>query len=209
MQNSSDRQPFLLGITGPSSSGKTYLSNEILKKAKFEGVDHVYISTDEFYRDLSHLSPEARKLVNYDEPSSIDEVEFIEALNQLKAGQSVEVPIYDFSAHNRTAEKRTVRPAGLVIVEGIFTLAFDEIVELFDFSIYVELASDLRVLRRIRRDINERGRSLNSIIDQYHTTVRPTQNKYVEADRSKADVIVIGDKTTYPVIDLIFSKVKK
>ncbi|MFV2014562.1 MAG: uridine kinase [Candidatus Heimdallarchaeota archaeon] len=198
---------FILAVTGPTNAGKSYFTDRLKKYAIEKGVKVTSISTDEFYRDLSHLSMEERTKVNYDHPESIDKQEFIEALANVSKGIETEIPIYDFSVHNRKKEKRRIDKIDLLIVEGIFTLTFLKINEFYSLRIYIEMDNDVRVIRRIQRDMEDRGRTLNSVINQYMETVKPTQQDFVERDREKVDIILRGNRDHKVILEMIVALV--
>jgi len=194
---------FLLAISGPTAAGKTYFTRELITAIEEIGLRTVTISTDEFYYDLSHLSMEERIKVNYDQPKSINEEEFKKTLETLRAGQAVELTKYDFSTHTRTDQKHILEPADLIIVEGIFSLTFDEVNPMYDLKVYIELEEDLRLIRRVRRDMRDRGRDLESVFQQYISQVKPAQHKHVKQDREKSDVILLGNKDHTQFIKLL------
>lgn len=198
--------PLLVAISGPTSSGKTFFSNSLIQYTKKKDIEVTRISTDDFYRDLSHLSMEERKKVNYDNPASINNEEFIETVAILSQYNKVSIPEYDMRTHTRTNNYKEVLPADIILVEGIFSLSFDELNKIYDFKIYVDYPADLRFIRRLRRDMNERGRSLESVINQYTQTVRPTQMEYVLNDKLKADIILIGDQEHSNLIEMLVLK---
>ncbi|MHA2029369.1 MAG: uridine kinase [Candidatus Kariarchaeaceae archaeon] len=201
-------KPFILAITGPTNAGKSYFTDRLKRCAIERGLKTTSISTDEFYRDLSHLSMEERTKVNYDHPDSINKDEFIEALASISKGIITEIPVYDFSIHNRTGEERKIQELDLLIVEGIFALAFSKIDEFYSLRIYIDMDNDVRVIRRIQRDMVDRGRTLNSVIDQYIETVKPTQHDFVERDKSKVDIVLKGNRDHSIIMDMIVSFVR-
>lgn len=196
-------EPFILAISGPTSAGKTFFSKQLQKVVNQRNITITVISTDDFYNDLSHLSMEERNQVNYDHPDSINQEEFLDVISKLSENKSAKIPVYDFSIHNRSEEYRQVDPAQLIIVEGIFSLSFEAINLYYSLKLYVDLEPDIRLIRRIRRDRRERGRTLDSILNQYTDTVRPTQEEYVINDKFKADVIILGDNDNDMLIELI------
>ena len=194
---------FLLAISGPTAAGKTYFTNKLIGVFEENNLSTIRISTDEFYKDLSHLQMEERIKVNYDLPQSIDIEEFSRALRQLHEGHSTEIPVYDFSTHTRKSETRMVNPAIVIIVEGIFSLAFPEINSLYNLKIFIDLDQDLRLIRRVRRDLKERGRNVESVFNQYINQVRPAQDQYVIHDRERADIILHGNKNHHNIYQLL------
>ena len=178
----------IIGIAGGSGSGKTTLALRL--KERF-GEDEVrLISHDSYYKRHDELPFEERCKLNYDHPDAFDNDLLIEHLKELKAGRSIDCPVYDYSNHNRSDEVQHIAPAPVLIVEGILTLADPELCRLFDYILYVDNDADDRILRRILRDVNERGRSLDSVIHQYLTTVKPMHEAFVEPSKRNADIIV-------------------
>ncbi len=151
---------------------------------------------------------EERKLKNYDDPSSISKYDFLNALSQLRDGKSVKIFQYSFKNHVRTENYRIVNSSDLLIIEGIFSFSFNEILNLYDLKIYVDLDTDLRLIRRILRDSRERGRSLQTTINQYLDTIRPTQERFVKKDKNLADIIIFGDREHTKILNLIVSYIE-
>jgi uridine kinase len=180
--------PLVIGIAGGSSSGKTTVAQTILQRV---GPDRIsFLQHDAYYKDLSGLPPTQRIEVNFDHPNSLENELLIQHIQQLKNGQPVEVPIYDFSTHSRTTRTFTVQPRSVVLVEGILIFAEAALRELFDVKIFVDTDSDMRFIRRLQRDIAERGRTTESVIKQYMATVRPMHLEFVEPSKRYADVII-------------------
>lgn len=181
-------RPIIIGVAGGTGSGKTTIAREILRRV---GAEHIaYIPHDAYYRDLSDLPFEQRLLVNFDHPDALETDLLIEHLKALKAGQAVEVPVYDFTTHTRTKQTRRVEPAPIILVEGILIFTEPRLRELFDVKLFVDTDADVRFIRRLRRDIAERGRSLESVCEQYLSTVRPMHLEFVEPSKRYADVII-------------------
>ncbi len=181
-------RPLVIGIAGGSGSGKTTISEAVVETV---GPDLVtLIQHDAYYRDLAHLDLDARAAVNFDHPDSLETELLIAHLGELRAGRPIERPVYDFSRHVRTAATVTVVPETVVLVEGILVLAEAELREMFDLKIYIDTDADLRLLRRLRRDIVERGRTVDSVMTQYLGTVRPMHLQFVEPSKRYADIIV-------------------
>ena len=199
---------FLMAISGPTASGKSFFTNKLRERIVELGLTTVTISTDEFYRDLSHISMKERGFVNYDLPHSIDNEEFFKTLSNLTEGKSVKIQVYDYTTHTRMDKFRTINPADLIIIEGIFSLSFPEINKLYDIKIFIDLDQDLRLIRRVKRDMIERGRTLESILHQYMTQVRPTQKDYVSNDQSIADLSLNGNQSYDNFISLLISAIK-
>ena len=177
-----------VGIAGGTGSGKTTLANELIDKLNEE--DTIFIPHDNYYKDRSHLSFEERKNVNYDHPDAFETDLLISHLKQLESGESIEMPLYDFSTHTRKDHTITVQPKPVVIVEGILVLADEKLRNQFGIKIFVDTDADIRILRRLKRDIQDRGRSLDSVYDQYLSTVKPMHESFVEPSKRYADIIV-------------------
>lgn len=176
--------PYLIAISGGSGSGKTYISRALNALLPYESS---ILSYDNYYKDQSALPFDERELLNYDDPSILDQELFMEDLKKIKKGIAIEVPQYDFVTHTRKKETVTFEPKDIVIVEGIMTLQIPK--EYYDFIIYVDADPDVRISRRIIRDMKLRGRSLESIVEQYLTSVKPMHIKYVEPHKIDADFI--------------------
>jgi uridine kinase len=177
-----------VGIAGGTGSGKTTLANELINK--LNGEDTIFVPHDNYYRDRSHLSTEERENVNYDHPDAFETDLLISHLKQLESGKSVEMPSYDFSSHTRKDKTTTVEPKPVVIVEGILILADEKLRDQCNIKIFVDTDADIRILRRLKRDIQDRGRSLESVYDQYLSTVKPMHESFVEPSKRYADIIV-------------------
>ncbi len=176
------------GISGGSGAGKTTLTRRLMQELGPDGAS--VIAFDSYYRDQGHLSPADRSLVNYDHPDSLDHELFARDVDRLRAGSAIEVPIYDFSTHTRTKESTRVEPSGLVIVEGILLLSFPGIVSLLDLAVFIDVPEDVRLERRIRRDVAERGREPKDVRRQFAATVAPMHDMYVEPYRHLAHRIL-------------------
>ncbi len=180
-------KPIIIGVAGGTGAGKTTVAEAILQKV---GRDRVaFIQHDAYYRDLSHLPPAERAKVNFDHPDSLETELLIEHLKMLTAGQAVQVPTYDFSRHIRRAETRLVEPRRVILLEGLLIFADPQLRRLMDIKVYVDADPDLRFIRRLQRDILERGRSPESVINQYLTTVRPMHLEFIEPSKRYADII--------------------
>jgi len=183
-----DARPLFIAIAGGSGSGKTTIARSVVDIVGRDKV--VYLQQDAYYRDQSHLSLEDRTKINYDHPDSIELELMVEHLAALRNGQPIERPIYNFETHLRTDETYTLVPEPAVIVEGILLLADARLREQFDVRVYIDTEADLRLMRRIQRDIVERGRSIESVLDQYQKTVRPMHYQFVEPSKRYADIII-------------------
>jgi uridine kinase len=182
------RRPYVVGIAGGTGSGKTTVADKLasaMPAGRCVTLDH-----DAYYRDQGHLTPDDRDALNYDHPSALDSALLAVHLRELRDGRTVEVPIYDFATHTRRRETRTVAPARVILVEGILVFAEPALREQMDIKIFVDTDADIRLMRRIRRDLEERGRTFQSVRDQYHATVRPMHLEYVEPSKRWADLIV-------------------
>ncbi len=178
----------IIGIAGGSGSGKTTLTNRLWKQF---GPDEVsVINHDSYYKRHDELPYEERCKLNYDHPDSFDTALLVEHLQELRAGRPVEVPVYDYTIHNRSDKTVTVYPAPVVIVEGILIFSSQDLCDLMDMKVYVDTDADVRILRRIMRDVKQRGRTLDSVVEQYLTTVKPMHEQFVEPSKRKADLIV-------------------
>ena len=181
------RPSFVVGIAGGTGAGKTTVSRLITRNVA-DAVTRIPL--DNYYRDLSHLALEEREEVNYDHPDAFEWELLREHLETLLSGQSVEMPQYDFELHNRKDETVTVDPTDVVVVEGILALYDEEVNRMLDLRLYVETDADVRILRRIERDVIERGRELEGVIDQYLSTVKPMHEQFIEPTKKHADLII-------------------
>jgi uridine kinase len=180
--------PLIIGLAGGSGSGKTTIARSIVEAIGRDDV--VLLQHDAYYRDQSALPIEERAKVNYDHPDSLETDLLVGHLENLLAGQSVQRPVYDFTVHNRSSESVLIEPRPAIIVEGILVLYEPDLRRLMDLKIYVDTESDLRILRRLERDIHERGRTFDSVYDQYLATVRPMQMQFVEPSKRYADIVI-------------------
>lgn len=194
----------ILGIAGGSGSGKTTIAHNIAESLPTDEV--AILEHDAYYRDRSDLSFEERCEVNYDHPDSLETELLIEHLRALRQGRPVDAPIYDFKTHTRSAESRLVRPVPVLIVEGILVFVDPKLRELLDIKIFVDTDSDIRAFRRIRRDLEQRGRSFSSVRDQYYSTVRPMHLEFVEPAKRWADVIIPEGGDNRVAVDLVIVK---
>lgn len=200
------KDPITIGVAGGTGSGKTTVSRQILERV---GHRHIaYLAHDSYYKDLSHLTLEERNRINYDHPDSLETDLLIQHINQLKAGQEVQVPVFDFTQHLRKKESILVRPQPIILVEGILIFSERELRNLLDIKIFVDTDADIRFIRRLRRDIDERGRTAESVIDQYLTTVRPMHLKFVEPSKRYADVIIPEGGYNWVAIDMIADRIR-
>ena len=202
----SGRTPIIIGVAGGSGSGKTTVSQAILDRVGSERI--AFIQHDSYYRELSHLSYEERTRVNYDHPDALDNDLLGVHLDALCAGRAVDVPIYDFTRHNRRPESMRVVPHAVVLVEGILIFADKTLRERMNVKIYVDADPDLRLIRRLSRDVSERGRTVASVIDQYLSTVRPMHLEFVEPSKRYADIIIPRGGMNAVAIDMVVARVE-
>lgn len=199
------KRPIGIGIAGGTGSGKTTVAEAIVRRI---GPEHIaYIQHDSYYKDQSHLPMEERVRVNYDHPDSLDTEWLIRHLQDLLAGRPVEVPIYDFTTYTRIPHTRRVEPKPVILVEGILVFAEKALRDLFDIQIYVDADPDIRFIRRLQRDLRERGRTLESVIHQYLTTVRPMHLEFVEPSKRYADIILPEGGFNTVALDLIVARI--
>ncbi len=181
-------EPVVIGVAGGTGSGKTTVAHEILRRAGTNQIS--LIQHDAYYKDLGELPPAQRAMQNFDHPDALDNELLIAHLQELKAGRAVEIPVYDFTTHSRTTETRRVEPHRILLLEGILIFADATLRRLMDVKIYVDTDPDIRFIRRLERDIAERGRTMASVIRQYLGTVRPMHQEFVEPSKRYADVII-------------------
>lgn len=203
---SAGRTPFVIGVAGGTGSGKTTVSRRIQEAVS---INHIaYIQHDNYYRDQSHLSMDQRVRTNYDHPDSLETELLVQHLISLRAGQAIDMPMYDFSVHTRSAETQHVEPAPIILLEGILIFVEKELRELMDVRVFVDTDADIRFIRRLRRDMNERGRSLDSVVQQYMGTVRPMHMEFVEPSKRYADIIVPRGGDNRVAMEMIVSRVE-
>ena len=182
------KKPIIIGVTGGSGGGKTSVSKAIL--ANFKDQKIAMIQHDSYYKDQSHLTFEERVSTNYDHPLAFDTDLMIEHINELIAGRPVDIPIYDYTQHTRSEKTYRQEPQDVFIVEGILVLEDKRLRDLMDIKLFVDTDDDIRIIRRIKRDMEERGRSLQSVIDQYRATVRPMFMQFIEPSKQYADIVI-------------------
>jgi uridine kinase len=199
-------EPVVIGVAGGTGSGKTTVAQQILKRAGTEQIS--VIQHDAYYRDLSALPEAQRAMMNFDHPDALDNELLISHLKQLKAGRPIEMPVYDFTTHSRTAETRWVAPHPVILLEGILIFADESLRQLMDVKIYVDTDADIRFIRRLQRDIAERGRTMESVIHQYLSTVRPMHEEFVERSKRYADVIIPEGGFNEVAIEMIAARIK-
>ncbi|MCD8027631.1 MAG: uridine kinase [Erysipelotrichaceae bacterium] len=200
-------QAVIIGIAGGSASGKTSIALQLYDY--FKGQHQVrIIKQDDYYKDQSHLSFEERVKTNYDHPFAFDTDLLVHQLKQLKNKETIEKPTYDYTLHTRSDVTETVEGRDVIIVEGIFVLAEEKVRDICDILVYVDTASDIRFIRRLKRDIEERGRSLDSVCNQYLNTVRPMHETFIEPSKKYAHIIIPEGGNNYVAIDLLITKIK-
>ena len=198
-------RPILILIAGGSASGKTTVVKEIQNKIGIE--DAIFIKHDDYYRSQDHMTPEQRKLTNYDHPSSLENDLLFEDLNKLLNGQAIDKPIYDFVTQTRKKETEHIEPKSVIILEGILVLEDEKIRDLADIKVFVNCDDDLRFIRRLQRDVTERGRSVESVINQYLYTVKPMHHLFVKPSIRYADIIIPEGGENPVAISIITSKI--
>jgi uridine kinase len=197
-------RPLVVGIAGGTGSGKTTVAHKLAAAMPTDRC--VTIEHDAYYRDQAHLTPEERATINYDHPSSLESSLLAEHLQALRTGRTVELPVYDFATHTRRRETRRVAPARVIIVEGILVFTEAQLREQMDIKIFVDTDADIRLMRRIRRDLEQRGRTFQSIRDQYYATVRPMHLEYVEPTKRWADLIIPEGGDNRVALDLLLGQ---
>ncbi|MCU0293114.1 MAG: uridine kinase [Thermoanaerobaculaceae bacterium] len=203
----SDRpRPLVIGIAGGSGSGKSTVASVILRRVGARRI--AFLMHDAYYRDLSHLPLEERVKENFDHPDSLDTPLLVQHLQELRARRAVEMPVYDFKSYTRTAETQRIDPRAVIIVEGILIFAEPELRKLFDVKLFVDTDADIRFIRRLQRDIAERGRTADSVIRQYLGTVRPMHLEFVEPSKRYADVIIPEGGLNAVAMDMVVARVE-
>ena len=191
----------VIGIAGGTGSGKTTVVNNILQQLNAEGVN--VLSQDNYYHDNHHLSLQEREALNYDHPKSIDFELLTKHVKALKNGENIEQPLYSFVTHSRTGDYGTVEPKNVLIVEGILVLTNPELLKEFDLKVFVHADSDERLIRRIKRDTQERGRDLHEVLHRYQTTLKPMHQEFIEPSKNEADLIVPNMRRNSVAIDFL------
>jgi len=200
------RKPVIIAVAGGSASGKTTVVDKIVRSFDCENV--TVIKHDDYYKDQTEMSMEERFKVNYDHPFSLDNDLMFKQILELIKGNTIVKPIYDFEAHNRSLKTESISPTQIIILEGILIMEDERIRELCDIKLFVEADDDLRFIRRLTRDMAERGRSMDSVINQYLGTVKPMHFAFVKPSKRYADVIIPNDNNHDVAVDLIITKIK-
>jgi uridine kinase len=198
--------PIIIGVAGGTGSGKTTVASTILARVGHSRIAH--LQHDSYYRDLAHLTAEQRARVNFDHPDSLETDLLVRHLEQLRNWQAVDVPIYDFTTHQRAERTTRVEPRHVILVDGILIFVERALRDLFDVKIFVDTDADLRFVRRLERDIAERGRTMRSVIDQYLGTVRPMHLEFVEPSKRYADVIIPEGGFNSVALDMVVARVE-
>ncbi len=200
------RKPVVIGVAGGSGSGKTSVTKAIYEQ--FKGHSILMIEQDYYYKDQSHLPFEERLKTNYDHPLAFDNDLLIEHIKQLLKYESINKPVYDYSIHTRSSNVISVDPQNVIILEGILVLEDERLRNLMDIKLFVDTDADIRIIRRMQRDIRERGRTMESVIEQYVNVVRPMHNQFIEPTKRYADIIVPEGGHNHVAIDLMVTKIK-
>ncbi len=200
------KTPIIIGIAGGTGSGKTTVASVVLTRVGTSSI--ALVPHDAYYKDLNQLPETQREQVNFDHPGSLDTQLMIDHLHQLRAGKAVEIPIYDFTTHSRTSQSTHLDPQPVILVEGILIFAEPDLREMFDVKIFVDTPPDIRFIRRLERDINERGRTVASVIQQYQSTVRPMHLEFVEPSKQYADVIIPEGGLNTVAMDMMVARIE-
>jgi uridine kinase len=200
-------RPLVIGVAGGTGSGKTTVTREILRRVGEERI--AFIPQDAYYRDLAHLPRNLRERINFDHPDSLETDLLVQHLEQWREGHAIEVPVYDFKTHMRTGKIIRVEPQRVALVEGILVFAEPRLRDLFDVKLYVDTDADIRFIRRLRRDIAERGRTTESVVEQYLSTVRPMHLEFVEPSKRYADVIIPEGGYNQVAMDMVVARIER
>ncbi len=200
-------RPLVIGVAGGTGSGKTTVSRVIRKRVGMERI--AYLQHDSYYKDLSHLSQAERDRVNFDHPDSLDSALLVDHLQQLLAGHTIRIPNYDFASHTRMSTTTKIPSKSVILVEGILIFVEPALRDLFDMKIFVDTEGDVRFIRRLSRDIKQRGRSTESVIKQWLSTVKPMHEKFVEPSKQWADIIIPRGGRNSVATDLVVTKIEQ
>ncbi|ESU30691.1 uridine/cytidine kinase [Bacillus sp. 17376] len=201
-----DRKPVVIGVAGGSGSGKTSVTKAIYDCFKSQSI--LMLEQDYYYKDQSHLPLEERLKTNYDHPLAFDNDLLLEHIQKLLSHEAIDKPVYDYAVHTRSSEIIHVEPKDVIILEGILILEDERLRNLMDIKLYVDTDADLRIVRRLLRDIKERGRSMDSVIEQYVKVVRPMHNQFIEPTKRYADVIIPEGGQNHVAVDLMVTKIQ-
>ncbi len=196
--------PMIIGIAGGTGSGKTTITQSIVERF---GENVTVLYHDDYYREQHSMTYEERCKTNYDHPDAFDTDLFLEHLDKLRSGEVIESPVYDFTIHDRSDRTKSVRPAPVILIEGILIFVDPALTDRMDIKIFVDTDADVRILRRLERDVKERGRSIDSVIGQYLGAVKPMHEKFVEPSKKMADIIVLEGGRNSVALDLIMNKI--
>ena len=199
-------RPLIIGVAGGTGSGKTTVANRVLERVGAENI--AYIPHDAYYIDLGHLPQQERAKTNFDHPDSLETRLLVEHIKQLRESEPIEIPVYDFTTHTRTSKTLHIDPAPIVMVEGILIFAEPELRALCDVKLFIDTDADIRFIRRLRRDIQERGRTVETVIEQYLRTVRPMHLEFVEPSKRYADVIIPEGGFNEVAIEMVAARIK-
>lgn len=199
------QRPLMIGVVGGSGSGKTTVARAIYD---FLGMNAAFVDQDAYYRDLSHLTFEERRVVNFDHPEAFDTDLFVEQLATLQQGRGIRKPTYDFAAHTRSSVSVEIQPRDVILVDGILLFADARLRSLFDIKIFVDVAEDVRFIRRLQRDVTERGRTMEDVIRQYLATVRPMHHEFIEPSKRYADIILPEGGYNRIGVEMILARVE-
>ncbi|MGD2058443.1 MAG: uridine kinase [Anaerolineales bacterium] len=198
--------PILIGIAGGTGSGKTTVAKVILDRVGAGKI--AFLPHDAYYKDLEDLPRSQRDMINFDHPDSLETGLMVQHLTMLRSGKPVDIPIYDFTTHSRTSKTTRIQPQPVILVEGILVFAEHSLLEMFDIKIFVDTPPDIRFIRRLQRDIIERGRTVESVIQQYETTVRPMHLEFVEPSKRYADVIIPEGGLNTVAMDMVVARIE-
>jgi uridine kinase len=198
--------PLVIGIAGGTGSGKTTVASVILNKVGRSRI--AYIPHDAYYKDLRHLPPIRRQEINFDHPDSLESELMVEHIKDLRAWKPVYLPVYDFTTHTRTEQTVEVKPSRVILVEGILIFTESSLRDMFDVKIFVDTDADIRFIRRLQRDIAERGRTMESVVTQYLSTVRPMHLEFVEPSKRYADVIIPEGGLNVAALDMVIARIE-
>ncbi|MBD3109550.1 uridine kinase [Bacillus sp. AGMB 02131] len=200
------QKPIVIGVAGGSGSGKTSVTRSIIEQ--FDGCSVLMLEQDHYYKDQSHLPYEERLKTNYDHPLAFDNDLLIQHVQELLNYRPIKKPVYDYELHTRANEIVDVEPKDVIILEGILILEDERLRDLMDMKLFVDTDADIRIIRRIIRDIKERGRTIDSVVDQYVSVVRPMHNQFIEPTKRYADIIIPEGGQNHVAIDLMVTKIK-